>query len=213
MVSNCDSNSGREIYAAELGKHIDVTIFGDCGKEKCQAGPTCDRTLTSFRFYLAFENSVCVDYATEKMHLALTRNLIPIVYGMYDYRHNLPERSFIDVRDFDSPKHLANYLHKLARNKTLYDSYFRWKQHYEVINYSFKTRMAKAACAVCHYLHITKHDAPKTVNLSTMNRYRYCIPKEKFLRSVGVNITQGVNLTEFEKYRSRNPFKPLSSYS
>jgi len=44
-----------------------------------------------------------------------------------DYARSAPHHSFIHVDDFESPKELANYLHKLDQDDNLYNEYFRWK--------------------------------------------------------------------------------------
>ena len=41
-----------------------------------------------------------------------------------------PPHSHINIRDFDSPKELADYLLYLDKNDTAYLSYFWWKDHY-----------------------------------------------------------------------------------
>lgn len=35
FVSNCDTSSGRENYAKELQKYMDVDVYGKCGTLKC----------------------------------------------------------------------------------------------------------------------------------------------------------------------------------
>ena len=69
IVSNCLTHSQREDYVAELRKHISVDVYGECGKHKCRElkGRSChDHIQKEYKFYLAFENSWCADYATEK---------------------------------------------------------------------------------------------------------------------------------------------------
>ena len=183
MVSNCKAK--RMVYVKELEKHIDVTKFGSCG-ERCPSGSCMKFLNKSFRFYLAFENSVCEDYVTEKLYRTLTSDMIPIVYGHYDYKTKLPRNSVIDVRDFNSPKQLAEYLQQIANNKTLFDSYFQWKELYEVTEYSYNTYYTGMACSLCQYLHETKYDPPKTVDLRHFNSKEHCIPDEEFNASIGV---------------------------
>ena len=85
-----------------------------------------------FRFYLSFENAICKDYVTEKIFNALRLNTIPIVLGGANYSKILPPGSFINAGDFESPEGLANYLHSVLNNSTLYDSYFAWRPHYDI---------------------------------------------------------------------------------
>ena len=84
------------------------------------------------RFYLSFENALCKDYITEKAFNSLKLNTIPVVLGGADYDQLLPPGSFINARQFDSPEHLAEYLHGVLNNVTLYDSYFKWRSFYNI---------------------------------------------------------------------------------
>lgn len=72
FVSNCGANNNRLEYAKELGKYIQVDIYGNCGKLKCfkRKSDGCFQMLNrDYKFYLAFENSNCRDYITEKFFL------------------------------------------------------------------------------------------------------------------------------------------------
>lgn len=83
FVSNCSARNNRLAYAKELSKYIQVDIYGACGNFKCsrnQAKQCFDMLDKEYKFYLAFENSNCRDYITEKLYSnALTRNILPIV--------------------------------------------------------------------------------------------------------------------------------------
>lgn len=63
-----------------------------------------------------------------------------------DYAESAPVNSYIHIDDFESPKHLAQYLHKLDKNDDLYNSYFKWKGTGEFINTHFFCRL----CAMLH---------------------------------------------------------------
>ncbi len=132
FVSNCKPANNRMGYAQELAKHIDVDIFGRCGN-KCpvENKMRCWDVLdTTYKFYLAFENSNCEDYVTEKFFMnALQHSIVPIVMGAPAeyYLKVAPLNSYIHVDDFESPKKLAAYLHKLKNDDHLYNNYFKWK--------------------------------------------------------------------------------------
>jgi glycoprotein 3-alpha-L-fucosyltransferase len=70
FVSNCGDRNGRLAYAKELQKYINVDIYGHCGDKSCQRGNSqCTLMLKNdYKFYLAFENSNCQDYITEKLY-------------------------------------------------------------------------------------------------------------------------------------------------
>ncbi|KAH8376430.1 hypothetical protein KR200_000319 [Drosophila serrata] len=152
FVSNCGARNGRLHYAHELQKHIEVDIYGACGNFKCSRS-TADKCFeildNDYKFYLAFENSNCKDYITEKFFVnALNRRVLPIVMGARpeDYEVSAPRRSYIHVDEFASPKELAEYLHILDRDDELYNSYFKWKGTGEFINTYYW-------CRVCATLH------------------------------------------------------------
>ena len=59
-----------------------------------------------YKFYLAFENSNCVDYITEKFWDSLKHKLLPIVMGarVEDYEAVAPPNSFLHVDSFSGPE-------------------------------------------------------------------------------------------------------------
>ncbi|XP_052212476.1 glycoprotein 3-alpha-L-fucosyltransferase A-like [Dreissena polymorpha] len=153
FVSNCGARNTRLEYAKELGKYIDVDIYGACGSLQCLRSETkCYDMLNSdYKFYLSFENSNCRDYITEKFFVTgLQHEVIPIVMGgaPEDYARASPPHSFIHVDDFQSPEELAKYLRMLDENDDLYNAYFRWKGTGSFINTFFW-------CRICAMLHDT----------------------------------------------------------
>ncbi len=70
FVSNCATRNNRMQYAHELAKYIGVDIYGSCGNLRCSRGNSaCYQKLSrDYKFYLAFENSNCKDYITEKFY-------------------------------------------------------------------------------------------------------------------------------------------------
>jgi hypothetical protein len=68
IMSNCNAPSSRMDYYRELSKHISIHIYGACGNRTCPRSNLCYKNISSnYRFYLAFENSFCLDYASEKV--------------------------------------------------------------------------------------------------------------------------------------------------
>ena len=55
------------------------------------------------------------------------------------------------MKDFRSPKELANYLLKLDGDDILYNSYFAWKAHYDIVTHS------AMQCSLCEYLNISEN--------------------------------------------------------
>jgi len=155
FVSNCGARNGRLNYARELGKYINVDIFGACGPNRCPRtnANKCFQLLDKdYKFYLAFENSNCKDYITEKFFVnGLGHDVLPIAMGarLEDYEEAAPHKSFLHVDQFSGPEQLAKYLHKLDQNDNLYNEYFKWKGTGEFINTKFW-------CRVCSVLHSNK---------------------------------------------------------
>ncbi|KXJ28465.1 Glycoprotein 3-alpha-L-fucosyltransferase A [Exaiptasia diaphana] len=139
ISSNCRDSFGRFSLVKNLSKYIQVDIFGKCGLNRCPMGihklqsPDCSLKLRKYRFYLAFENSRCVDYITEKYwQNALDNELVPVVMGGADYENIAVPGSYINVNDFESVKQLADYLMHLAANADDYNNYFKWKTRFKL---------------------------------------------------------------------------------
>jgi len=155
FVSNCGARNGRLNYARELGKYINVDIFGACGPHRCPrtSANKCFQLLDDdYKFYLAFENSNCKDYISEKFFVnGLGHDILPIAMGarLEDYEEAAPRKSFLHVDQFSGPEELAKFLHKLDQDDSLYNEYFKWKGTGEFINTKFW-------CRVCALLHEEK---------------------------------------------------------
>ena len=78
-----------------------------------------------------------MDYVTEKFFMALDMDIVPVVLGGANYSAIAPPRSFIDTKDFASPRHLAKELKRLAAAEEEYLDFFRWKSDYQVEILSF----------------------------------------------------------------------------
>jgi alpha-1,3-fucosyltransferase len=130
FVGHCQTPIRREEYVRQLSQYVSVDVFGSCTK-KCPYH--CDEMLRAdYKFYLAFENSWCPDYVTEKFIRPYVYDAVPIVLGGANYSNFAPSYSYINVKDFKSPKELADYLILLDKSDKLYAQYFNWKREYDV---------------------------------------------------------------------------------
>ena len=91
-----------------------------------------EKLEANYKLYLAFENSHCRDYVTEKAFRTLAYNLVPVVMGGADYEKLLPPDSYINVHDFKSPKELADHLKLVGQNPDMYRKYLAWKHKYVI---------------------------------------------------------------------------------
>ena len=80
-----------------------------------------------YKYYLAFENSNCVDYITEKFWDSLKHKVLPIVMGarVEDYQAVAPPNSFLHVDSFAGPEELAEHLKYLDENPRDYNKHFQ----------------------------------------------------------------------------------------
>ncbi|XP_041987750.1 alpha-(1,3)-fucosyltransferase C-like [Aricia agestis] len=138
FVSNCDSDSRREIYVkhiqAKLSHYnIEIDIYGTCGNLQCPKSITdrCFKMLEKkYFFYLAFENSLSEDYVTEKVLNAMQHNTVPIVFGGANYTRFLPKGSYLDALKM-GPKKLAEEVHRILHSiDSEYFKFFQWKKYY-----------------------------------------------------------------------------------
>lgn len=153
-VSNCDSSgpfkvqSARAEYAYDLSQFVDLVVYSNKPQSNCRENRLLKSLITNeaggkerptleFTFYLSFENSLCKDYITEKLwNILLGNNLIiPVVMGglsTKDYESIAPPNSFIDVRNFTSPKDLAQHLRFVAGNSDAFNYYQQWRNKYTI---------------------------------------------------------------------------------
>ncbi|XP_054727661.1 alpha-(1,3)-fucosyltransferase C-like [Anastrepha obliqua] len=158
FVSNCKVPSQRERLVRELQTHLKVDVYGKCGPLRCErSDSSCYEMLdTHYKFYFSFENSLCVDYVTEKFYNALQRHIVPVVYGGANYTRFAPPHSYIDVQDFKNVSALAAYLVHLDNNPLEYAMYFWWRRHYTIIPYDSGLQTLPY-CDLCQ--RITSHPA------------------------------------------------------
>ncbi|XP_052070853.1 glycoprotein 3-alpha-L-fucosyltransferase A-like isoform X2 [Mytilus californianus] len=157
-VSNCGSASKRGEYVTELEKYIEVDIYGRCGKAPCPAEtmPGCHEALSQkYKFYLGFENSLCKDYVTEKVfHTFLDNsNAVYVARTAPNVKSVLPPKTYIDVTDFNSSKHLAEYLLNIASNENEYISYLKEADKYHIDN---ERNYWRAMCDLCELMNTYK---------------------------------------------------------
>jgi alpha-1,3-fucosyltransferase 10 len=125
--------SGRAGYTAGLMAEFQIDSYGrvfntrrfphgDAGR------PTKLDTISRYKFYLAFENSVAPDYVTEKLFDALMAGTVPIYLGAPNVDDFLPgDNAIINVRDFPTPHGLARYIKALLADERAYRQYFAWR--------------------------------------------------------------------------------------
>ncbi|KAF2893330.1 hypothetical protein ILUMI_12843 [Ignelater luminosus] len=173
-VSNCYTPNRREILFHNLHLYLDIDVYGACGSCKCSEDKDIynNYIVKHYKFYLAFENSHCKDYVTEKLYMALERDIVPIVYGDVDYDTVAPPHSVIAVDRFGSVKDLVDYILFLDKNITEYLKYFEWKK-----NYSIDRNKQRTACKLCEMLNDPSQPRKVYKNIDNWwfgENYNYC---------------------------------------
>lgn len=147
VITECVTPSKREKLIAELGKELDVEIYGNCDN----AGKTWNHSNwftpefaqeldKNFKFFLVFEPHLCDEYLSDVLYKAMSLDLIPVVFGGASYANHLPAYSYIDANSFNTTKHLAKFMKELASKPYDYAEYFWWKEYFRptwIQNYFF----------------------------------------------------------------------------
>ncbi|KAF8363740.1 fut-1 [Pristionchus pacificus] len=144
FVSHCNTNSRREDLVTKMQKYFPVDIYGHClNGANCPRGEKCEDMLDDdYHFYLAFENSICTDYITEKVwNQGYGRDIVPVVLKRSIAHNRLPPNSFIAADDYDTVQDLADRMQYLIKNKTAYSAkikehcseMFHWRRDYTTI--------------------------------------------------------------------------------
>ncbi|XP_077335815.1 3-galactosyl-N-acetylglucosaminide 4-alpha-L-fucosyltransferase FUT3-like [Lithobates pipiens] len=133
VVSKWYPGVRRIAYYEELNKHIPIDVYG--ARHMPLSNKDFHPTISQYKFYLSFENSMYRDYITEKLWSnAFGSWAVPVVLGASrkNYEQFVPGDAFIHVDDFSSPKELADYLLELDKDDVKYQKYFKWRSRYYV---------------------------------------------------------------------------------
>uniref|UniRef100_A0A0K0CV36 Fucosyltransferase n=1 Tax=Angiostrongylus cantonensis TaxID=6313 RepID=A0A0K0CV36_ANGCA len=103
--------------------------YGRCGSPppECdgvdkQQHPCVVELLRPYKFYIALENSNCIDYVTEKFYESLiSRMTVPIVLKRKTYVDiGAPPTSFIALDDFETLDDMIKFVNEVAIDKEKY---------------------------------------------------------------------------------------------
>ena len=136
VSSNC-----RPTYRQQVVQEL-VDALGPARKLDCRGGcmrnapkfPSnggigLDVGYSTYKFVIAIENSVEIDWVTEKFFLPFLANTLPVYYGAPNIADFAPgENSFVNMRDFDSAEALSKHLIFLSENEEEYAKYFAWRK-------------------------------------------------------------------------------------
>jgi len=129
IADDCHTPNRRDRFVHELMHFIKVDSYGKCLHNKeLPKGKSLNEVIREYKFVIAFEHSNCKDFVTEIFWRAIQLGVVPIVMGAPNIDDFAPTfHSIIKVNDYSGPKQLADYLHLLDKNDTLYNEYINYK--------------------------------------------------------------------------------------
>jgi hypothetical protein len=148
FISSSFDRSGRRDYLEELMRHIAVDSYGTVLNTRQLEHDRGEATKTAvigrYRFTLSFENAIDIDYVTEKFFQPLQAGSVPIYLGAPNIADFAPSpHSYIDVRNFQGPAHLARHLLQLSADDGAYAALHAWRR--EPLSPAFLAMMNVAA--------------------------------------------------------------------
>jgi alpha-1,3-fucosyltransferase 10 len=132
--SNPYDRSGRIAWFLALRRGVRIASYGKVFPNAAEAGTITTRderlaVCSRHKFTLAFENSLVVDYVTDKLFDVWIAGSVPVYLGAPNVSEFAPSaHSYIDVADFEGPDELAGYLNHLDRHEDEYEAYLEWKR-------------------------------------------------------------------------------------
>ncbi|XP_003385580.1 PREDICTED: alpha-(1,3)-fucosyltransferase 6-like [Amphimedon queenslandica] len=149
LISHCVYDRLKAVRS--LMKYIDVNLMGTCNGKWLSVTESHSQIKHS-KFFLAFENSLCVDYITEKTYRnAYTNEAVPVILSGANLSNPLivPPGSYIDASKFKTAKELADYLKYVGESKERYNKFFEWRNKWNIDTDSWNTRW----CHLCEKIH------------------------------------------------------------
>ena len=133
FISSSVNNSHRLEYLSELMEYLPIDSYGswrrNCALDEDRGYITKLDVIKQYKFTIAFENAVSKDYVTEKFFEPLIVGSVPVYLGAPNIEMFSPgERAFIDVRNYASPKSLADDIMKYCQDISKYNVLLGWKK-------------------------------------------------------------------------------------
>lgn len=155
LISSAVNKSGRLEYLSELMRWLPIDSYGkvfhnktlhtDSGRE------SAIRTMSDYKFTIAFENAVAPDYVTEKFYNPLYAGSVPIYLGAPNINEFSPSPDcFINVRDFTTPRALAEFLLPYVTGEADYRTFHEWRNR--PMSSHFQRLLDRSGIGICQQL-------------------------------------------------------------
>ncbi|CAF0745101.1 unnamed protein product [Didymodactylos carnosus] len=139
-------------YALKLGTYYPIDQYGLCTEKRRLSKEEFEKILFNYKFYLAFENSYCLDYITEKVfYNALVHGGIPIVMGASEsnYDELLPKSSFMYISHSSNFTEFGSELVRIGSDIDRYKTYHEWRTEYRVLTWPDGYYLDAKFCDLC----------------------------------------------------------------
>jgi Glycosyltransferase family 10 (fucosyltransferase) C-term/Fucosyltransferase, N-terminal len=149
FISSGWNLSKRKQLLYKLMSYLSIDSYGSFMKNQVLPEDTGDpysperaaikrKVIANYRFTLAFENSICADYVTEKFFEPLMVGSIPVYWGAPNIDEFSPgDNAYINAANFNSIKELAEFLETVDAT-----TYHQWRK--QPIRPSFLEKVEKS---------------------------------------------------------------------
>lgn len=146
LISTLKNQIGQTEYLEELMQYVDIDSYGKLHNnifiENDNRRETKLEIYSKYKFVIAFENAVCNDYVTDIFYDPLLTGSVPVYFGAPNINEFIPgNKCYIDVRAFNSPKELAEYLNFCLNNDIEYMKYHEWRNKTFIKSFSKKVEV------------------------------------------------------------------------
>lgn len=145
VISNFINHNRHLEYIEELMEYIDIdsygTLYNNMNTEHADRGSVFNIYLR-YKFVIVFEDSVYNDFVTEKFYDPLLAGAVPVYFdapNINKFMHN--QNSFVNVRDYESPKKLAQHLIQCLNDDNEYMKYHKWRDNPFSIEFEEKVKV------------------------------------------------------------------------
>lgn len=132
ILSNLNYEKSQREYLEKLTECIDPDSYYDdlspIGQVDLSRYLKKLHSCENYKFVIAFENAADTDYVTDVFYDPLLAGSVPIYLGAPNIEDFAPgDNCFVDVRQFESPESLADFIKRCYEDDQLYAKFFEWR--------------------------------------------------------------------------------------
>jgi len=119
-------------YLEELKEHIeaDLIYLEVYNNDQMKTNSKMEKIVLfqKYKFIIVLENAIETDYVTENFFDVLLAGAVPIYLGAPNIEDFAPgDNCFVDVRQFEDPHSLAEFIKACYEDEQLYAKFFEWR--------------------------------------------------------------------------------------